>query len=100
MVAKRAAPLMERLESVSRPRVALVARQERLLGLACLVLALIVALPIPFGNMAPAICLLVIALGMVQRDGLLVGAGLTGLAAILGGLFFALDWLLRWAPIA
>lgn len=53
-------------------------------GLPVLVLALIVALPIPFGNIAPCIALMLLALGLIAEDGLALTAGLAaGLAAIL-----------------
>lgn len=82
-VAGKAERVLRRIEAVSRPRLTAIAGRERLLGAACLLLAVIVALPIPFWNMPPAICLLLIALGMLQRDGLLVLAGLLGLLAML-----------------
>jgi hypothetical protein len=36
----------------------------------------LIVLPIPFGNTAPAVAVLVLALGLVAGDGLAVGAGL------------------------
>ena len=48
----------------------------RLAGLAGVVNGVLIVLPIPFGNTAPAIAVLVVALGLVAGDGLAVGAGL------------------------
>ena len=45
------------------------------------VLAVVIALPIPFGNTAPAVALLVFALGFIARDGAAIAAGLV-LAAV------------------
>lgn len=51
---------------------------DRLTGLMCLVLALIVFLPIPFGNMLPSFALAVFGLGLAERDGV---AALVGWSA-------------------
>ncbi len=45
-------------------------------GAACLVLSLIIALPIPLGHLIPGAAISVIALGVIERDGLAVAAGL------------------------
>jgi hypothetical protein len=48
-----------------------------LIGVVILVLGFVMILPIPFvGNMPPAIAASVIALGMTERDGLIVMIGL------------------------
>lgn len=69
---------------MSRPRLLPLADQDRLLALMCLLLAVVIAMPIPFGNLPPAICVLLIALGMIQRDGLFVAAGFSGGLLLLG----------------
>lgn len=51
---------------------------DRLTGLMCLILALIVFLPIPFGNMLPSFALAVFGLGLAERDGV---AALVGWSA-------------------
>lgn len=90
-VAKYAAPAFRRIEAVSRPRLAVVAERHRLIGLACLVLGVILAAPIPLANFLPALCTVLIAFGMIQRDGVIVLAGLGLSAATVGGLYFAAD---------
>lgn len=95
LVGPRAETLLRRFEAVSRPRLIGVVRRERLLAGACLLLALVVALPIPFWNMPPAICLLLISLGMLQRDGLLALTGLLGLIMMSVGAIFLADVLVR-----
>jgi hypothetical protein len=85
-------PVFDRIGHLSYPRLRPVARRERAIGAVCLMLALLLLLPIPFFNTPPAICLALLAWGMVQRDGLVVLAGLAGTAAI-GGVFAVLaDW--------
>ena len=55
----------------------------RLTGALCVVLALILLLPIPFGNMPTALAISMLALGMLQRDGAWIVAGIaTALASI------------------
>lgn len=85
----RVAPLLGRAERLSQPRWQPLAGRERLLALVCLYLAAVLLLPIPFFNIPPAICLVLLALGMVQRDGVLVMAGLAGTA----GVTLALGWI-------
>ena len=65
----------------------------RLTGVVCSLLALIALLPIPFGNMVPALAISMCAFGILRYDGRWVLGGLiVGLAsiALLGG---ALYWL-------
>lgn len=77
-LAKYVAPVFEKLEHVSHHRWEALAGAERLLGVVCLILSVILILPIPFGNLAPAVCLAAIAFGMLQRDGVVVALGLAG----------------------
>ncbi|WP_137388444.1 exopolysaccharide biosynthesis protein [Rhodoligotrophos defluvii] len=95
MAVAKAIPILERIEKISRPRWLAWTSMERVLGLFCLALAIIIALPIPFGNLPPAVCLATIAFGMLQRDGLLVAAGLIGSILLFGGLVALGDFLLQ-----
>ncbi|QCG88837.1 exopolysaccharide biosynthesis protein [Azospirillum sp. TSH100] len=84
-VIRRAKPWAERVERHLRPRLPALAgpTAERLLGLAVVVLAGILALPIVFGNQPPAFAIALIALGLMESDGVFVSAGLVaGLLAI------------------
>jgi hypothetical protein len=92
---QRIAPWLERAEKLLRPRWSGLARppMEHAVGAVCLLLALILVLPIPLGNMLPALALCLLALGVLERDGLWVLAGLgTAVAAIAvaWGVVFAL----------
>jgi hypothetical protein len=49
---------------------------DRIIGLCCLVAAALVFLPIPFGNLLPAMALCAFGLALMERDGVLVLAGL------------------------
>ncbi len=89
MLRERVAPLLQRAERLSHPRWQPLAGRERALALVCLYLAAILLLPLPFFNTPPALCLVLLALGMVQRDGVLVVAGLAGTAMVT----LALGWI-------
>jgi hypothetical protein len=77
-IATRGARILRWVEAISRPRLRQLADQDRLLALMCLVLAVVIAMPIPFVNLLPGICVLSMALRMIQRDGLFVAGGLAG----------------------
>lgn len=95
LLAERAAAFLGQVERISKPRLTAVADRSRLMAVMCLILALVVALPIPFGNLPPALCVLLMAIGMTQNDGLLAAAGFGGGLAILIAGVFAADFLVR-----
>lgn len=74
----RVLPWLQRAERLLRPRLSGLALppMEYLLGFICLALALVLVLPIPLGNNPPALAIGLIALGILERDGLWVLAGL------------------------
>jgi hypothetical protein len=88
-VDKYVAPIFRTLERVTHPRWEALAARERLLGATCLILSIILLLPIPFGNLLPALCLAAIAFGMIQRDGVVVALGLLGGLACTGAAVYA-----------
>ena len=87
------APVLEWLESLSRPRWAALARRESLVGVVSLYLSLVLFLPVPFLNALPAICLALLALGLIQRDGVIIAVGLAGTAVMTA----AVAWIVVWA---
>jgi len=99
---EKAEPHLLRIERLLRPRLAIMSSTlvERLLGFVLLLLSIIVALPIPFANQPPAVAQGMIALGLIERDGVvvLIGLGLATVATaiaiavgggILAGIYFA-----------
>lgn len=79
---KYSKPLVARVEKVLKPdrmRAFSGRKAQALLGLPVFLLAVAVALPIPFGNFLPVLALSVIATALMERDGLaaLIGFGLT-----------------------
>jgi hypothetical protein len=92
---RRIAPWLERAERLLRPRPLGVPRVviERGAGTVCLLLSLILVLPIPLGNMLPALALCLLALGVLEHDSAWVLAGLTtavAAVAVVWGVVFAL----------
>lgn len=75
---EKSAPYLSRAEAVLRPRWMAFScpLAERCLGAVFLILASIVALPIPGGNWPPAVAMAFISIGLVERDGLYVTIGL------------------------
>jgi hypothetical protein len=66
-------PILKRIETVSSPRLTFLFGSvgDRLIGLVCTALALVLILPIPLGNLAPSIALALFGLSLALRDGLL-----------------------------
>jgi hypothetical protein len=81
----RSLPYLERAERLLRPRLTVLLSWtgERLIGLAILILALVLFLPIPFANWLPACAIAIIGLAIVEKDGLAVLVGLAvGVASL------------------
>jgi hypothetical protein len=72
-------PWLRRVERGLKPRLALVTSRtgERAIGVVVLVLASVLMLPIPLGNLLPALAIAMLGLAVIERD---------GLAAVLGHL--------------
>lgn len=92
-------PWVERIERLARPRFwpGMTASVDRTIGAACLVMALLLFLPIPFFNGVPALAIIALGLALSERDGFWLIAGLIASAlaivfvtAIVGGGAFAL----------
>jgi hypothetical protein len=94
-VVLRVAPWLERAEKLLRPRASALALPpfEYGVGLICLLLAVVLVLPIPFGNMLPALAICLLALGLLERDGYSIGAGLLAAAVsavVVSGVVFGM----------
>lgn len=92
---KRIVPWLLRAESLLRPRLGALASppMEHLIGLASLLLAVVLVLPIPLGNVLPALAISLLALGVLERDGVWVLAGIAVAGAavsVVSGVVFAL----------
>ena len=84
---------LPRVERILRPRLAALTGPvpDRLIGLAVFVLAVILFLPIPGGNILPGLAITAFSLGLIERDGLAIAfawlatvVSLTVVAAVIG----------------
>ncbi|MGC4410634.1 MULTISPECIES: exopolysaccharide biosynthesis protein [Rhizobium] len=86
LIVKHTAPhvsRVERLVRVDRMKFLTGPSAQILIGLPVLMMAIAIALPIPLGNFLPVISLVVLAIGLMEKDGLitLVGVVLSIVAA-------------------
>lgn len=96
-VVDRLARYLERLERICKPRFAIVTETvgKILIGIVLLALGLIMIMPIPLlGNMPPGFAASVIAIGMTERDGLIVLIG-----ALVSAVAIAVASVATWAAI-
>jgi hypothetical protein len=70
-------PRLAKIEKLLKPRLGIMFGEigDRLIGLVCLLLALVLILPIPLGNLLPAASVAALSLGLATRDGLLALIG-------------------------
>jgi hypothetical protein len=91
----RLVPRLRRIEAWVAPRLLVLTGilGKRLIGALGLLLALIIMLPVPFGNAVPGLALVVMSVGLLGRDGLAVLAGgligVAGLAIVSGFVYGA-----------
>jgi hypothetical protein len=90
---ERVVPWLERAEKLMKPRLTPLAigAMESVVGGVCLLMSLVLFLPIPLGNMLPALAVCLLAMGILERDGLWVLAGL-GTAIAAGALVSGVVW--------
>ncbi|MBN8929292.1 MAG: hypothetical protein BGO51_27875 [Rhodospirillales bacterium 69-11] len=93
---ERLAPRLHWIERRIRPRAtwATGPAGRRAIGLAAFVCGVLIVLPVPFGNTAPAIAVILMGLGLLAGDGLAVLAGLAAaaLALVVDLLLLAAGW--------
>jgi hypothetical protein len=99
-IAARIAPWEARIERIFKPRLCALTnhRAARVIGMIGLALSVILWLPIPLGNHAPALALTLFALSLIYRDGVLMILGLLATAAsvALVSVTFGAAW---WAAV-
>lgn len=95
-LARRAVPWIQRAERYIRPRRSSLAGPdaERWLGLVILGLALVICVPLPMTNAPPGAAIVVLALGILARDGVFIITGL--ILAVFGLAVVAAFWTAAW----
>jgi len=83
-IVDRMLPTLRRLERIVRPRAGWLAGPWARVpvGIICLVLAIIITLPVPLGHVVPGTAISVLALGLIERDGVAIALGI--LTAVCG----------------
>jgi hypothetical protein len=79
LVVRHSMPMIARVEKVVRAgrlKVFTGPTVQALLGVPIFLLAVVIALPIPFGNILPVFSLVVLAVSLMERDGLFTLIGL------------------------
>jgi hypothetical protein len=87
------APGLRRLERISYPRWPAIAERERIIGLVCALLSVILLLPIPFLNALPAMLLAWIAREVIQKDGIVISMGFAASVLLAASLLLFTVWL-------
>jgi hypothetical protein len=93
----KAQPYFARVERLLRPRLLVLTAPvaQRGLGVMMVVLSVLIMLPIPLANTGPAIAITLVAIGLIERDGLFI---LAGIAAAIGAVVLVVT--IYWALIA
>lgn len=76
-ISDKIVPIIKNIEQYVKPRFGF-ARSvycEQFIGLTCLIAAAAVAIPLPFTNAIPALGITIMALGLLNRDGIIIMAG-------------------------
>lgn len=87
-IVERVLPFLRKLEKIVRPRLVWLAGPWSVvpIGLICLILAIVIALPIPLGHFLPGAAIVLLSLGSIERDGVVVGVevciAMLGLAVV------------------
>lgn len=93
-IVARASRHLERLERICKPRLALITEPvgKVFIGIVVLALGVLMILPIPFvGNIPPGIAASIIAMGLTERDGVVVLVGIA-VAAVAIAVAGAASW--------
>ncbi|MEL6102538.1 MAG: exopolysaccharide biosynthesis protein [Pseudomonadota bacterium] len=90
-LAQRSGPWLERIEAVSRPRLVALTQPpaDRVVGLALVLFSASILVPLPGTNTVPGFAVVIVAMGLLQRDGVLVILGAALGTAWIGTLVFA-----------
>ncbi len=94
-VAARITPWLARAERLLKPRLTwlVLPPVEYVIGLLSLLLAIVLALPVPLGNMLPALAICFFSFAILERDGvcILLGMVMAGVSTlVVGGVAYAL----------
>lgn len=87
----RAGPWLRRIEALSRPRLGFLTRapMDRAVGIALVLFSASILVPLPGTNTVPGFAVVIVSMGILQRDGILVIVGSLLGTAWIASLIFA-----------
>lgn len=90
-LSRRAGPWLRRIEAISKPRIAFLTRTplDHIVGAALVLFSASILVPLPATNTVPGFAVVVVAMGLLQRDGVLVLLGALLGTAWIATLIFA-----------
>lgn len=86
-VIEKASPALKKVERLLRPRLYFVSTRggEKIMGIFCIVFSLSIAIPVPLTNLLPGLGIMIMALGLLSKDGITI---IIGMATGSVGVFF------------
>lgn len=77
-VVSKASPVMRKIERWLHPRISFASSEtgERIVGALCFIFSLCVAIPLPWTNFIPGYGIMIMALGLLSRDGVVMIIGM------------------------
>lgn len=86
-------PILYRLDTLTQPRLSGLSNENtyRFYGVMFFILSLLILLPLPLFNYAPAVVIMLSVIGLLSRDGLFVLTGMTMFFGILTGLVYMIS---------
>ena len=90
-LSRRAAPWLRRIEGLSKPRLVQLTNRplDRVVGIALVLFSASILVPLPGTNTVPGFAVVIVAMGLLQRDGVLVIVGSVIGTAWIASLVFA-----------
>lgn len=77
-VIEKASPALKKVERLLRPRLYFVSTRggEKIMGIFCIIFSLSIAVPVPLTNLLPGVGIMVMALGLLSKDGITIMIGM------------------------
>ena len=92
-IGDRVFPILHKLDLLTKTRLTALTnvRMYRFYGFMFFVLALLIFLPLPFFNYAPAVVIMISVIGLLSSDGFFLTLGVALFGCILAGLMFSIS---------
>lgn len=89
-------PILYRLDVLTQPRLKALSdvRTYRFYGAMFFILSLLILLPLPFFNYAPAVVIMLSVIGLLSRDGFFLTLGVALFGLIMAGFVFSISMML------